>query len=80
MEVLSNSYYALYRIDLERNQYEMMKGSDYVRDKIPINGDYSHMLEVVKDVIKEEDYKEFLESFSADNMRKLVKKRERNSA
>lgn len=78
VEVLSNSYYALYRIDLERNQYEMMKGSDYVRDKIPINGDYSHMLEVVKDVIKEEDYKEFLESFSADNMRKLVKKRERN--
>ena len=78
VEVLSNSYYALYRIDLEHNQYEMLKGSDYIRDKIPPRGDYDLMLEVVKDVIKEEDCKEFQESFTAENMRKLVKKRERN--
>ena len=33
--MLGNSYYALYRVDYGADTYEMIKGSDYVRDRIP---------------------------------------------
>ncbi len=76
--VLGNSYYALYRIDLEHSQYQMVKASDYVREKISPIGNYDDFLRVIKDVIKEEDFGEFLDTFSVENMRKLMKKRVRD--
>lgn len=78
VRVLGNSYYALYRIDFGQKTYEMIKGSDYVRSRIAPTGQYEELLKVAGEVIEEDAYKEFLESFSSQNIRRLVSQRIRN--
>ncbi len=78
VRVLGNSYYALYRIDFGQDTYEMIKGSDYVRSRIAPTGQYEELLKVAGEVIEEDAYKEFLESFSSQNIRRLVSQRIRN--
>lgn len=76
--VLGNSYYALYQIDLKSGQYTMLKGSDYVRNRLLQKGEYSQLLDIMKELIRKEDYEEFLNTFSTENMEKLVQKRIRD--
>ena len=38
LAVLGNSYYGLYQIDLNTQQYEILKSSDYIRSQIPTQG------------------------------------------
>lgn len=76
--VLGNTYYALYRVDYERETYEMIKGSDYVKERIPPNGPYEDLLRTTGEVIEKDAYQDFIESFSCENIRKLVEKRVRN--
>lgn len=76
--VLGNSYYALYQVNLRENQYTMLKGSDYIRKKIEEKGDYTQLLNMMKEVIRKEDYDEFQKTFCVENMRQLVKKRVRD--
>ncbi len=78
VRVLGNSYYALYRVDYGADTYEMIKSSDYVRDRIPPVGPYNDLLRTAGEVIEPDAYKDFLESFSSENIRKLVAKRVRN--
>lgn len=78
VRVLGNSYYALYRIDFGQDTYEMIKGSDYFRSRIAPTGRYEELLRVAGEVIEEDAYKEFLESFSSQNIRRLVSQRIRN--
>lgn len=78
VRVLGNSYYALYRVDYEARSYEMIKGSDYVRDRIPQTGRYEELIRVAGEVIEEEAFHEFEESFSAENIQRLVKQRVRD--
>ena len=53
--VLSNSYYALYLIDLEHNQYSMLKAPDIVRSEIPQKGSYDVLLHALTNMIHEKD-------------------------
>ena len=50
IRVLGNSYYAIYRINLNTGQYEMIKGSDYVRRRLPSLGKYEDLLAVIEEV------------------------------
>lgn len=77
-QVLGNTYYALYRVDYEREIYEMIKGSAYVRDRIPLTGPYADLLRTAGEVIEKDAYQDFMESFSCRNMRELVRQRVRN--
>ena len=77
-QVLGNTYYALYRVDYERETYEMIKGSDYVRQRLPKQGDYNRLLTVVEDIIAPESSGEFMLTFSCSNIRKLVARRVRD--
>ena len=77
-QVLGNTYYALYRVDYEREIYEMIKGSAYVRDRIPPTGPYVDLLRTAGEVIEKDAYQDFMESFSCRNMRELVRQRVRN--
>lgn len=72
VQVLGNSYYALYRINYAKNMYEMIKGSAYVRSRIPQKGNYERLLKVLEEIIEPEAYREYLKSFSRENIRKLV--------
>ena len=78
VRVLGNSYYALYRVDFGKSTYEMIKGSDYVRDRIPPTGPYEDLLRTAGEVIESSAFKEFETSFSTENIRLLVSKRVRN--
>lgn len=77
-QVLGNTYYALYRVDYERETYEMIKGSAYVRDRIPPTGPYGDLLRTAGEVIEADAYQDFTESFSCGNIRELVRQRVRN--
>ena len=78
VRVLGNSYYALYRVDYGADTYEMIKGSDYVRERIPPSGPYGDLLRTAGEVVDPDAYKDFLENFSSENIRKLVSRRVRN--
>lgn len=78
VRVLGNSYYALYRVDLDQGTYEMIKGSDYVRQRLPQTGSYEELTEVISQVMEKDACKEYRESFSLPNVRKLVAKRIRD--
>ena len=70
--VLGNIYYALYRVDYERETYEMIKGSAYVRSRIPAAGPYGDLLRAAGEVIEPDAFRDFTESFSCEKIRGLV--------
>ena len=78
VRVLGNSYYAIYRIDFGKATYDMIKGSDYIRSRLPRNGDYEKFLRASGEVIEKNAYQEFIETFSLENIRALVAKRTRD--
>ncbi len=78
VRVLGNSYYAIYRVNHDEGTYEMIKGSDYVRERIPPRGPYPDLLRTAGEVIEENTFREFEESFSAENIRELVANRVRD--
>lgn len=78
VRVLGNSFYALYRVDYRQETYEMIKGSDYIRGRVPKSGPYNLLLEQLSSVIEKDAYREFQESFSTRNIRQLVNHRIRD--
>ncbi len=78
VRVLGNSYYAIYLVNYKAGTYEMIKGSDYVRERIPERGPYEALLRTASEVIEEATFQEFEESFSAENIRSLVAGRVRD--
>lgn len=75
LHVLGNSYYAIYRINTVDGLYEMIKGSDYVRERLPYEGDYQDLLTVLTDVMDDATGKDFAKSFSLENLRLLGRQR-----
>ena len=53
----------------------MIKGSDYVRDRLPPAGPYSDLLRTAGEVIEADAYRDFTESFSCENIRQLVQQK-----
>ena len=78
VRVLGNSYYAIYRMDFSNERYEMIKGSDYMRSKIPAEGDYNLLLSTMGELMRPEVFEEFRRSFSIENVRRLVSQRTRD--
>lgn len=72
VQVLGNSFYAVYRVNFKNDTYDMIRGSDYVRSQVPEKGSYSDFLNIVGDVIEEKAYQEFIKSFSLENINRLV--------
>ncbi len=74
VKVLSNSYYALYRINFETETYEMIKGSDFIKNHIKPTGNYSDFLQTTSMVIDPNAKEDFTSSFSCESIRNLVAK------
>ena len=73
VQVLGNMYYAIYRINMETGVYEMTKGSDFVIQELGDGqGDYNELLRVSASNMDEWTGEEFSNSFSLENIRKLV--------
>lgn len=75
VRVLGNSYYAIYRVNVKESTYEMIKGSDYVRQRLPYEGDYQSLLDVLVSCMDEETGKDFAKSFSLENIKQLARKK-----
>ena len=76
--VLGNHYAAIYRINYEKNTYEMIKGTPYARARLEKNGSYDDLRNVVVGYFEPKGVELFLENFSVANMRKLVEQKVRN--
>lgn len=72
LQILGDTYYAIYRINCETETYEVIKSQEDVRDKLGHTGEYPHLLQVMGEVVEQETYEEFCRSFSIENIRKLV--------
>lgn len=78
VQVLGNQYFALYRVNYENDTYEMIKGSEYLRARLPKSGPYPQLLQVAGEVIEPDAFKDFCESFSSSSIQNLVSKQMRN--
>ncbi len=78
VRVLGNSYYALYRVNIGQNTYEAIKGSDHVRERLPLQGCYDDLLNVVMQVIEPAAHEEFKRCFAPNNIRALITQRVRD--
>lgn len=72
VQILGNSYYAFYRINIEKETYEMIKGAEYVKDVLPPKGRYEDLLDIFERLIKEDAYEAFVELFSVRNVKKQI--------
>lgn len=70
--VLGNSYYAIYRIDYERNTYETIKSAPDVQRILSKRGRYDVLLHTMEQFVDTGTYEAFADSFSIENIRKLV--------
>lgn len=75
IQILGNSYYAIYRINMEDSTYEMIKGSEYVRQRLPYRGRYEELLDVLVSCMNEETKWDFAKNFSLENILFLADKK-----
>ena len=79
VQVLGNMYYAIYRINVKTGVYEMTKGSSIVIQELGEGqGNYSDLLQVIISSLDEWTGEEFSNSFSLENIQKLVDQRVRD--
>lgn len=72
IQILSDSYYAIYRINFRSECYESIKSSPDVKCRINTTGDYETLLQVIKEFVEESTYEAFEESFSLESIRHRV--------
>ena len=75
MRVLGNSYDAIYGINFKKGTYHIIKGSDYIKKRLPVSGKYEDLLDVMSEIIEKNAYKEFADNFSIENINRLVSER-----
>lgn len=75
INMLGNSYYAIYRVKIDEGAYEMTKGAKDVRKRLPYSGAYENLLEVLVNRMDEETKRDFEKSFSLEHIRDLAKRR-----
>lgn len=72
IQILSDSYYAIYRINFRSECYESIKSSPDVGCRINTTGDYETLLQIIKEFVEESTYEAFEESFSLESIRHRV--------
>ncbi len=78
LNLLNNVYYALYKVNFEKDTYEIVKGSDYVENQLEKTGKYSVFVKAILGIIDEEARSEFEASFSIENIRVLAENKINN--
>jgi len=73
VQVLSNMYYAIYRVNVETGAYEVTKASQRVFQKLGDRpGDYGDLLQVILSSLDQQTGEEFSQTFSLENIRQLA--------
>lgn len=72
IEILSDAFYAAYRIDYTEGTYLTIKSSGDNAKTLPRKGSYQTLLDTVKQVVAQDAYEEFVQSFSLEQIRQRV--------
>ena len=72
IDILQNAFFSLYKINLNRESYEIIKGSDDVRETISAEGKYQELMDAMCRMVAEEMREEFAKSFSLENIRTQI--------
>lgn len=72
LQILGDTYYAIYRINFETGTYETIKSSPDLEDPLGKSGEYAHLLHTLSLVVEDGTYAEFKKNFNLDNIRQLV--------
>ena len=71
VQVLSNSYAGLFRINFREDTYEVIKGSTYARSQLGREGSYADLIQAVTRLMDSDTANEFCNSFSTESLQKL---------
>lgn len=72
LQLLGDTYYAIYRIDFIKGTYQTIKCHDSVKEQTGKSGSYLALMETMKQVVEEDTYKQFKESFALNNIQKMT--------
>lgn len=70
--ILGDFYYGIYLIDIDKNTYSMIKGSEYMKTHLPSYGSYDNFSSAIGEIIEQKYYEEYLSNFSIERIRELV--------
>ncbi len=74
INIIGNSYYAIFSINIKADKYEIVKGNDEVMKYVPPSGVYSHLHKMLCTVVEKGTQGDFSQSFSLENIRRLTEK------
>lgn len=72
IQILSDSFFAIYRINFETGTYTAIKKSPDLVDVFPKEGDYSLILNKLKELVHPRTYQEFEKNFCIPSIRQRV--------
>ena len=72
IEILSDSFYAIYRVNYREGTYAAIKISPDMVDRLPPSGDYDALLQAVRELVEPNTYHEFELCFSLESIRQRV--------
>ena len=67
--MLGDSFYAIYRVNFQTGTYEAIKVYDDTKDKLSTHGDYSEVMQTMRQLVKSNTYHTFEVCFSLENIR-----------
>ena len=72
IHILTDSFYAIYRVNFRSGTYEAIKTSQDLVGALPESGNFSQLLETVQSLVESSTYQEFALSFSLESIRQRV--------
>lgn len=72
IQILSDSFFAIYRVNFETGMYAAIKTSPDLEGVFPKEGDYSLVLNKVKELVHPRTYREFEKNFCISSIRQRV--------
>ena len=73
IDILSDSFYAIYRLDIFNGTYKAIKTSADMENQMVNEGKYEDLLAVIRTVVQKGTYQEFSNCFSLESIRQRVK-------
>lgn len=72
LQILGDSYYAIYRVNFRTNTYVSIKTTDDVKESLGVSGSYQHLLDVLKSVVDKDTHDKFESDLSTESIRKFI--------
>lgn len=72
IDMLGNSYYAIYRVNINTEEYDIVRSSEYISQTIASSGKYSSLYNKLIEYMEELSADEFRKSFSIENIKKMA--------